>query len=134
ELGLELEAFHHARFDAGVVVADGQLRQRLTVVEQGVLRRDHGGVSGVGEPRRQSRCLTPACSSCSSFSVTLMRSWLKASIGRPSTTLYLPFSVVTGKPNIVSFGMPYWPSEGMPIVTHLPFAPSAQSRMWSIAA
>jgi hypothetical protein len=35
--------------------------------------------------------------------------WLKASIGRPSTTLYSPFSQVTGKPNITSLGMPYQP-------------------------
>ena len=42
--------------------------------------------------------------------------------------------MVTGKPNITSFGMPYSPLLGMPIVTHLPLVPSAQSRMWSIAA
>src|SRR5690606_25894437 len=31
-------------------------------------------------------------------------------------------------------GMPYEPSEGIPMVTHLPLEPSTQSRMWSMAA
>jgi hypothetical protein len=30
--------------------------------------------------------------------------------------------------------MPYSPLLGTPIVTHSPFVPSAQSRMWSMAA
>src|ERR1700742_3870585 len=30
--------------------------------------------------------------------------------------------------------MPYEPSDGMPIVTHLPFVPTTQSRTWSMAA
>ena len=30
--------------------------------------------------------------------------------------------------------MPYQPSDGMPMVTHLPLVPRAQSRMWSMAA
>src|ERR1700761_5015315 len=35
---------------------------------------------------------------------------------------------------MMSSGMPYEPSDGMPIVTHLPFVPSTQSRTWSMAA
>src|SRR5215475_11412177 len=35
---------------------------------------------------------------------------------------------------MMSSGMPYEPSDGMPIVTHLPFVPRTQSRTWSIAA
>ncbi len=30
--------------------------------------------------------------------------------------------------------MPYEPSDFMPMMTHLPFVPSTQSRTWSIAA
>ena len=30
--------------------------------------------------------------------------------------------------------MPYVPSDGTPIVTHLPLLPSTQSRTWSMAA
>ena len=63
-----------------------------------------------------------------------MRSWLNSSMARPSTILYLPFSVVTGKPNMTSLGMPYSPLDGTPMVTHLPLVPRAQSRMWSMAA
>src|SRR4029079_6238270 len=33
-----------------------------------------------------------------------------------------------------SFGIPYSPFDGMPIVTHSPLLPSIQSRTWSIAA
>jgi hypothetical protein len=39
-----------------------------------------------------------------------------------------------GEANMVSLGMPYWPSDGIPMVTHLPLEPRAQSRMWSMAA
>ena len=63
-----------------------------------------------------------------------MRSCENSSISRPWTIVYSPFSVVTGKPNITPSGMPYEPSDGMPIVVHLPFVPSTQSRTWSIAA
>jgi hypothetical protein len=48
--------------------------------------------------------------------------------------LVLAVSQVTGKPNMTSLGMPYSPLEGMPMVTHLPLVPRAQSRMWSMAA
>ena len=48
--------------------------------------------------------------------------------------MYSPPAQVTGKPNITSFGMPYSPLLGTPIVTQAPLVPSAQSRMWSIAA
>src|SRR5471030_171410 len=81
-----------------------------------------------------SRCLTPSRSSVSSFSVRLMRSCENASISRPWTILYSPFSVVTGKPNMVPSGMPYEPSDGMPMVVHLPPVPTCQSCMWSMAA
>ena len=84
--------------------------------------------------RYYSRSLTPSFSACSSASVLSMRSWLNASISKPCTILYSPFSQVTGKPNMVSAGMPYEPSEGTPMVTHLPLVPSTQSRMWSMAA
>lgn len=53
-----------------------------------------------------NRCLTPSRSSVSSLSVMSMRSFENESISRPSTILYSPFSVVTGKPNITSLGMP----------------------------
>ncbi len=35
---------------------------------------------------------------------------------------------------MVPFGMPYSPFDAMPMVTHLPLLPSAQSRIWSMAA
>src|SRR5574343_788410 len=82
-----------------------------------------------------SKCLTPSCSPCSSARVLLMHSCEKASISRPSTILYSPSGVVvTGKPNTMPAGMPYSPFEGTPLVTHSPFEPRAQSRMWSMAA
>src|SRR5256885_2038586 len=49
-----------------------------------------------GLPAAYSRCLTPSCSPCSSARVLSMHSCEKASISRPSTILYSPFSVVTG--------------------------------------
>src|SRR3989344_2519999 len=150
-LGLQLQALAHARFDAAVVVTDRQEACLRLGAQQHIawmgwrsalpLRGDPGGPKARCLWRRlhgahlvYSRCLTPSCSPCSSASVMLMRSCENASISRPSTILYSPFSHVTGKPNMVSLGMPYWPSEGMPMVTHLPLVPRAQSRMWSMAA
>ena len=154
-LGLQLQAFAHARFDAAVVVADrqkwpvcawapsntsrgwGTAQRPAPVQRRRTARRpDAKGVGCIASFTSwlYSRCLTPSCSPCSSASVMLMRSCENASMSRPSTILYSPFSQVTGKPNMVSLGMPYWPSEGMPMVTHLPLVPRAQSRMWSMAA
>src|SRR5690606_30003685 len=81
-----------------------------------------------------SRSLMPSRSSSSSFRVWSMRSRENASISRPSTRVYSPLDVVTGTPYTMPSGMPYEPSEGTPMVTHLPFEPSTQSRMWSMAA
>ena len=63
---------------------------------------------GRGTPRRPylSRCATPARSSSSSARVLSMYFLLKSSIGRSLTMVYLPFSVVTGKPKITPSGMP----------------------------
>ena len=61
--------------------------------------------------------------------VLSMQAWLNASISKPSTTLYSPFTQVTGKPNMTSLGIPYQPCEGMPMVTQWPLVPKAQSRM-----
>src|SRR5690606_5679650 len=47
-----------------------------------------------------SRWATPARSSSSSARVLSMAFWLNSSIGRSLTRVYLPFSVVTGKPKI----------------------------------
>src|SRR5438046_8443293 len=74
ELGLQLEALAHPRFDARVVIADRNRRGRFAGVEQCLARVDH-----------QSKGLTPSCSSCSSFSVRLTRSCLNAMFVRPST-------------------------------------------------
>jgi hypothetical protein len=61
-------------------------------------------------------------------------SWLKASISRPSTTLYSPAFAGDGKAEHGVLGNAVLAVEGMPMVTHLPLVPSAQSRMWSMAA
>jgi len=53
-----------------------------------------------------SRCLTPSRSSSSSAKVLAISSFEKASISKPSTSLYSPFSVVTGRPKTMSSGTP----------------------------
>ena len=85
---LQRQALEHAVLGAAVVIADGNTRRKVAVFEED-LPRMHGSAA-------YSRCLTPSCSSSSSFSVRLMRSWLKASMARPSMILYSPSAVVTG--------------------------------------
>src|SRR5665647_1331348 len=99
-LRLQLQALAHPRLDPAVVVAHREKPGGGLGAEQNCSRMRHR------QRADQSRWATPACSSCSSLSVLLMRSWLKASIASPCTTVYLPLAVVTGKPNMMSFGMP----------------------------
>ena len=47
--------------------------------------------------------------------------------GFPVTTEHGEYKIVQGL-DMTSLGMPYEPSEGMPIVVHLPWVPSTQSR------
>jgi len=89
QLTLQREAFAHPRLDTAVMVANRQETGLRLGAKKYVARMCH---------ENYSKWATPACSSCSSFSVLLMQAWLNSSIGRPSTTLYSPFSVVTGKP------------------------------------
>ena len=56
------------------------------------------GPNFLARPDYFSRSFTPSRSSSSSFSVKSRRSREKASISRPSTRLYSPFSVMTGTP------------------------------------
>ena len=79
-------------------------------------RLRHGSPNATGRPEAAPRCntiamdqsrwATPERSSSSSASVLSIALRLKSSIGRSRTIVYSPFSVVTAKPNITSFGMP----------------------------
>ena len=113
-LRLQLQALAHPCLDAAVVVAHGQEHAR-GLRPQHVTRMPASVLKQMGHA---------ACSSCSSLSVLLMQAWLNSSIGRPSTTVYSPLAVVTGKPNMVSLGMPYQPSDGMPMVTTCRWCPA----------
>ena len=112
----------HALFRSCIVIADRSWYRYMLSLKQivGRMHRErsdiqqkqavHGGmrpppVTTYGityDTNYGNRCLTPSRSSVSSLSVMAMRSFENASISRPSTILYSPFSVVTGKPNITS--------------------------------
>jgi hypothetical protein len=134
---LQLEGLAHARLDAGVVVDHGQAGGALVRAVQGLEGMEPGTDAHAGGvlARPQRRWLHAFL-----LLEQLLQREADALLGevvecrgpRPACTRRS--RVVTAKPNTTSFGMPYWPSLGMPIVTHLPFVPSAQSRMWSIAA
>ena len=88
---------------SALLVEDPRARHRVAAGRRRV-RRAAGELSNTSLPLPASAQST-SCS-CSSFRVMSMRSWQNLSISRPSTSVYSPFSVVTGKPKIGAFGMP----------------------------